>query len=135
MSKPSKVMDALRARGVADHVLAGGLVGVVAKWEKTASELSIGYRGNYHEWLNDMDGRDILQLAMTVASEDEMRAVGRRVRLADESVHAHTKSAGKCIWGTENAAKHGWNAGKQWWYFLEPKVKSAEFARDLAAQD
>lgn len=135
MTKPNKVMETLRARGVADRVLQGGLLGLVEGWERLALEVERGYKAGLDEWLNDVDARDILEEAMRAANDDERRALRRRLRLADARVRAQLTPAGRCLWGANNAAKHGWNAGKQWWYFLEPKVKSAEFARELSARD
>jgi len=133
MSATDKVADALRARGVSERVLAGGLAGLVASWERFAHELERGYGAGLDEWRNDVDVRDILDEALRAASGDERRALARRVRLADARVRKLLVPAGHCVWGAKNAAKHGWNAGRQWWYFLEPKTKNAELARELAA--
>jgi hypothetical protein len=126
-----KVREALVARGVAPHVIEGGLPRLVEKWEAVAAGLETGYRGTFDEWLNEMDGRDILALALSVAGEDDLRALGRRVRLADERVRARTTSSGACIWGSGNAARNGWTSGNQWWYFLVPKVMDRDFAHDV----
>lgn len=131
MAAANRVDAALRARGVADHVLAGGLAGLVESWERVAAELERGYTGGLDEWRNDMDVRDILAEALDAASAPERRALGRRVRLADRRVRGRLMSAGCCVWGARVAANHGWSAGRQWWYFLEPRTKNAELARDL----
>lgn len=129
MSK--RVHEALRARGASQQVLDGGLSGLVEAWERFAGELERGYQGNLDEWLNDVDVRDILDAALSAAGDDERRAVRKRVRLADERIRARLVPAGRCLWGTSNAAKHGWSAGREWWYFLEPREPNAELARDL----
>ena len=132
MAASSKVANLLRARGVSDKVAAGGLAGLVAAWETFATELECGYAQGLDDWLNDVDVRDILEAALRVAGAAERRALRRRVRLADERVRAQLKSAGRCLWGAANAAKHGWNPGRQWWYFFEPKNQNDELARGLA---
>lgn len=132
MSK--QVQDALRARGVSPQLVEGDLIGLVERWERFAGEVERGYRAGLDDWLNDVDVRDILDTALAAAIEDERRAVRRRVRLADERVRRQLVPAGRCLWGAANAAKHGWNAGHQWWYFLEPRVRNAELERDLASK-
>lgn len=131
----TRVTEALRARGVAEHVMQGGLEGLVEAWERFAAALERGYPGGLDEWLNDVDVRDILDEALRAASDDERRALRRRVRLADRRVRDQLVPAGRCLWGANNAAKHGWNSGRQWWYFLEPKAMNAELAREIAARD
>ncbi len=130
MSK--RVQHALLARGVSQRVLDEGLIGLVERWERFADEVERGYRAGLDDWLNDVDVRDILDTALAAAGDDERRAVRRRVRLADARVRRRLVPAGRCLWGAANARKHGWNAGHQWWYFLEPRVRSAELERDLA---
>lgn len=130
-----RVHDALRARGVSEPVLAGGLLGLVERWERLVLELERGYRGGLDDWLNDVDVRDILDTALAAAGDDERRAVRRRVRVADQRVRARLVPAGRCLWGAKNAASHGWNAGRQWWYYLEPRAKNSELERDLARKD
>jgi hypothetical protein len=128
----NKVADALRARGVSERVLAGGLAGLVASWERFATELERGYAGGLDEWRNDVDVRDILDEALRAASADERRALRRRARIADARVRKLLVQSGRCLWGAQNAASHGWNPGRQWWYFLEPKTKNAELAREIS---
>lgn len=134
MPRIDRVRDLLRARGVADHVVRDGLRGLVAAWERFAREVAAGYTGGLDEWLNDVDGREILDAALAVASTDERRALRRRVRLADELARAHSRPAGRCLWGAANAAKHGWNPGRNWWYFMQPKSLDADFAREIASR-
>jgi hypothetical protein len=135
MAAGSRVADTLRARGVAEHVLAGGLAGLVAAWERLAAELERGYTGGLDDWRNDVDVRDILAEALAAANADERRAIGRRVRLADRRVREQLMPAARCVWGTRIAAQHGWNAGREWWYFLEPRTKNSELTRELEAQE
>jgi hypothetical protein len=132
MASTNRVAEALRARGVSERVLSGGLAGLVASWERFAKELERGYAGGLDDWRNDVDVRDILDEALRAASADEQRALRRRVRLADTRVRKLLVPAGRCLWGAQNALKHGWNSGRQWWYFLEPKTKNAELAREIS---
>ncbi|MBL8858886.1 MAG: hypothetical protein JNL28_10305 [Planctomycetes bacterium] len=132
MRRAGKVAELLRARGVAQHVQTAGLEGLVGAWEQFAAEVERGYAQGLDDWLNDVDRRDILDAALRVASADERRALRKRVRIADELVRAHLQPAGRCLWGAANAAKHGWNPGRQWWYFLEPRIQNEELAHDLA---
>lgn len=134
MARVDRVGELLRARGVAGSVIEGGLAGLVARWERFAADVEAGYELGLDDWLNDVDVRDILDAALAVASDDERRALRRRVRLADERVRGFLSPAGRCLWGAKNATRHGWNAGRHWWYYLQPTHPNSELARDLASR-
>lgn len=126
------IRDYLRARRCGPHVVEGGLPYLVESWERFADEVEKGYDGSLHEWLNDADGREILDAVLDVANEDERRAWRRRVREADERVRAQLVPAGRCLWGAKVALANGWSAGKNWWYYLRPVRGSAELLEDIA---
>ena len=133
MAPHDRVRAWLAARGCPLFVVEGGIAGLVASWESFALALEAGYACGLDEYRNDVDGRELLQGALAVASEDEGRAFGRRVRLADARVRQELRATPVCVWGAKNAARNGWNAGRNWWYFMTPVRMNDELAREIAA--
>jgi hypothetical protein len=133
MPRVDRVRAWLAARGCPSFVVDGGLAGLVASWEKFAAELQAGYPDDFDEYRNDVDVRELLHGAWAVASEDERRALGKRVRIADERARGASIASALCVWGSQNAHEHGWSAGRNWWYFMEPVHKNAELAEGFAA--
>jgi hypothetical protein len=133
MTQQDRVRAWLAARGCPRFVVEGGIAGLVAGWESFALELEAGYARDLDEYCNDVDGRELLHGALAVASEDDQRAFGRRVRLADARVRSRSHATPVCVWGSQNAARNGWNAGRNWWYFMTPRRMNDELARGVAA--
>src|SRR6266571_4266274 len=73
------------------------------------------------DYLNDMDGRRILEEALQVAPPEERSKWLEHVRTADERIREHLVSTSECIWGEENAAKHGYSRERDWWYYHRPR--------------
>ena len=63
----------LRARGVADHVVAGGLDGLVADWEHTAERVESGYALGLDDYLNDLDARQIIEVVLSAIRSPMVR--------------------------------------------------------------
>lgn len=126
------IREHLRRRGAGPHVVEGGLPYLVECWELFASDVERGYTMGLDEWRNDVDTREILHDVLRVAGEDDRRAWRRRVREADERVRACLVSTPRCVWGDSNARKHGWNAGRNWWYFLVPAEPIEPLRSELA---
>jgi hypothetical protein len=86
--------------------------------EKTASRVEKGYDGVWEEWVNDLDGRDILEDVLIHVPE----AAGARDRVdaADRRFHEHVRVIEECAWGDPVAARHGWTPGREWWYWTWP---------------
>ena len=117
---PDPVRDYCQDRGYADHVIRGGLVGLVEGWERTVADLAEGNLNGLDEWLNDMDGRQILHEVFAIASAENRGGVFERVRLTNEVFFRETVPAEGCLWGPENALKRGWSPSINWWYFRTP---------------
>jgi len=119
---PDRVRDYLLKRGCADHVMQGGLEGLVSGWESTVSAV---VDRTYHpydedEYLNDMDGRDILAGVLDAIPDAEAAPFRARINAADARFLASTVPTEECIWGVGNQRKHNWTHERQWWYFRRP---------------
>jgi hypothetical protein len=121
MTSKDPVCDFLKKHGCPAHVVARGLEGLLAAWEKTASEVARGYGLGLDDYLNDADGREILDKALQAAESAERNALLPRLEAADRMIRRHLKPAGPCLWGEEEALERGWTPKRNWWYFRRPR--------------
>jgi hypothetical protein len=132
MSAPSdSVQDFLADRGCAEHVVAGGLEGLIDAWETFAKGLGKGYAHGLDDYLNDLDLRQIIAEAWLKATATQRKPLTARLAAADKRVRAATTASAVCLWGSKNAKKYGWDASTHWWYFAVPKKPAADLQRDL----
>lgn len=114
------VREYLRRQDYADHVVRGGLEGVVCRWERFVESVASGEPQEIDDYLNEMDGRRILEEALTVAPPDEQSLWLPRVRAADGSMRSHLIPTEECLWGEHNARKYGYTREHDWWYYHRP---------------
>ena len=114
----------LEARGVPDHVLAGGLAGLVGAWEDVAARLERGYALSPEDWLNDLDGRELIFELAQAVPEAVSEALDARLAAADARVRAATEASERCVWGDAAAAESGWAPEVEWWYWLAPAARA-----------
>ena len=120
MVRKDPVADFLKARGCPAHVIRGGLMGLIESWETIVESVEKGYSLGLDDYLNDMDGRQLVEEALGVASEKDKKKYADRLRQADAGMKKLLVPAGKCLWGAEVAEAEGWSARKNWWYFMKP---------------
>lgn len=130
MKEKDPVGEFLKKRGCPEHVIRGGLRGLAESWEEVVRSVEEGYSFGLDDYLNDMDGRQLLEEALAVAPAKEKKTTLQRVRRADAKMQTLVRPAGRCLWGDETARQEGWTAKKNWWYFYRP-VKAGE---DLLAE-
>ena len=117
----------LKRRGCADFVVAGGLPRLVADWEQMVASVCAGEEQDEDEYLNDMDGRDILAAALAVAPRREREAFLARVQAADARIRACLVPTRECLSGAETAGKCAYDREQSWWYFHRPAVLDASW--------
>jgi hypothetical protein len=120
MKEKDPVREFLRKRGCPEHVVRGGLRGLAENWEEVVRSVEEGYSLGLDDYLNDLDGRQLLDEALAVAAAQEKKTALQRVRRADAKMKTLVRPAGKCLWGDETARQEGWTAKKNWWYFSIP---------------
>jgi hypothetical protein len=118
----------LQARGCPDHVVRGGLDGLVAAWERTATEIERGYPLGWDDYLNDLDGRQIIEDVLRTMPQADGR-LATRLRDADRRVRAATRPAGRCVWPPVPGS--GREERRGWWYHIVPSSPGAELAGDM----
>ena len=127
------VRDFLRRRGSASHVVEGGLPGLLRMWERLVASVERGYPLTLDDYVNDLDGRQIL--AETLAALPQAATPAQRERLARADARLRAASRpGPCLWGDANAQAHGWTPRTHWWYFRHPKNPGAELAAALGSR-
>ena len=129
MSDP--VREYLRNKGCAQHVVNGGLEGLVGDWEKTVESIVQGYDLGLEDYLNDLDGRQLISEVMALDEAPHRLKYRERVHHADERMRKAVRLTSQCVWGDEAASEHGWSAERNWWYFSEPKTAGRELLDDL----
>lgn len=126
------VREFLRRRGAPDTVVARGLLGLIEAWERTASAVETGYAFGLDDYLNDMDGRQLIADAWGAASDLERRNIRDRLEDADERIRDHLSPRDTCLWGDGVAQYHGWERNKSWWYFMQPTHPGEQLLEDLS---
>jgi len=125
------VRDYLRERGCGEHIIEGGLEGLVENWEKTVRSVEEGYSLTLDDYLNDLDARQLIAEALVVAGDDQRAAFGGRLSQADQRMRALTEPTEVCLWGEEIAEEEGWTAEGNWWYFARPVNADEELLAEI----
>jgi hypothetical protein len=132
MTVPSDpIREYLRQQGAPYHVITNGLRGLVENWERVVAEVERGYPLGLDDYLNDMDGRQLLENALEVAPGELRGAFVERVRRADDRIRQQLVHAGRCLWGQIVADEEGWRDYKEWWYFYRPKRAGPQLTEEL----
>src|SRR5262249_26481535 len=127
--KDDPVRNRLKELGASEHVVSGGLEGLVAKWESIVKDISNGYTLDLDEYLNDVDVRQLLEEVITRVPDLSPELL-ERIHVADNLLK-HSSTRAKCVWGNDVAHKEGWTPEKNWWYFVVPKKASPELKNGL----
>ena len=134
MTRPDPVRRFLAKRGSPPHVVEGGLEGLLRGWEETVAAVAAGYPlDTLDDYLNDLDGRQILDEALAIASPRESAKVRARLDAADARFRALVTSVARCLWGDRAAREHAWTADRNWWYWSRPRRAGADLQREIDA--
>jgi hypothetical protein len=120
MKEKDPVGEFLRNRGCPEHVVRGGLRGLTESWEEVVRSVEEGYSLGLDDYLNDMDGRQLIDEVLHIAPAGGKNIFLKRIRQADAKMQWLVKPAGRCLWGDETARQESWTAKKNWWYFSSP---------------
>ena len=131
MKEKDPVGEFLRKRGCPEHVVRGGLRGLAESWEEVVRSIEEGYSLGLDDYLNDLDGRQLLEEALAVAPAQEKKTTLQRVRRADAKMQTLVRPSGRCLWGDDTARQEGWTARKNWWYFSIPVNPGEELLNEL----
>jgi hypothetical protein len=121
MAGKDPVREWLKERGCPERVVKGGLAGLTAGWESTVAGVARGYDLGLDDYLNDMDGRELLHGALAKATASLRGRYEARIEAADRKIQAFLLPPGKCLWGAKEARARGWTPETNWWYFRLPR--------------
>jgi len=127
------VREYLKRSGAPYSVVAQGLRGLVENWERVVTQVVEGYNLTLDDYLNDMDGRQMLANALELAPLEVREAFLPRVRDADMRIRLNLVPAGRCLWGGIVAEDEGWTADSHWWYFEQPRNPGPRLREELEA--
>jgi len=127
------VREFLRRSGAPYSVVAQGLRGLVENWERVVNQVVQGYNLTFDDYLNDMDGRQLLANALELAPEEIRNAFLPRVYDADRRIRLNLVSAGGCLWGGIVAEEERWSEETHWWYFERPRNPGPRLRAELEA--
>jgi hypothetical protein len=129
MKSADPVRDFLKRRGSPGHVVREGLKGLVERWERTVDDVANGYSLGLDDYLNDMDGRQLIEEVLAVAVNHG--SLLKRIMNADHRMRDLVTPSRHCLWGEHAALQHGWSPEKNWWFFSQPKTPGAELSAEL----
>jgi hypothetical protein len=125
------VREYLRQSGAPYSVVAQGLRGLVENWERVVEQVIDCYSLGLDDYLNDMDGRQLLQNALDLAPDQVREDFLPRVHAADRRVRLDLVPAGRCLWGNIVAEEEQWIEEVNWWYFEKPRNPGPLLRREL----
>lgn len=125
------VRDFLEQMQCSKQLIRGGLKGLVEMWEEIVGQIEVGYKLGLDDYLNDMDGRQLLHDAMMLATVEQKKPFLERVRKADERMLKAVEPANKCLWGREIAEEEGWDEEENWWYYMKPRRANPELLEEI----
>lgn len=126
-----EIREFLRVRGCPETVVAAGAEGLVEEWERVVASVETGYRLGLDDYLNDMDGRELIATLMASIARVLTPAQRRRLDAADARMKTLLVPHGGCLWGERLAAAHGWDPVGHWWYFMRPRKPGSELKQEL----
>jgi hypothetical protein len=121
----------LRTRRAPPHVVEGGLAGLIEAWERTAYDIEGEYPLGMEDYLNDMDGRQLIDdliVAVPASFSPELRD---RLAEADRGAREGLMPADECLWGSAVAVREGWTPERNWWYFNLPRTPGQQMSEEL----
>ena len=134
MTPLDPVREFLRERGAPDHMVEGGLDGLLDYWDTVVEDVTMEYPLGLDDYLNDMDTRELIEGAIEVAPPRERAAALSRVQETDGRLREMVEPAGRCLWGEDMEREEGWSAETNWWYYNKPRHPGPDLKEDLEQQ-
>jgi hypothetical protein len=125
------IRDFLKKKGCPEHVVKGGLEGLIETWETVVTEISHGYDLTLDDYLNDMDGRQLIEEAIPFASTPAHKALIKKLGRLDKIVKTLIVPTEKSLWGESVAKERNWTPETNWWYFNHPEHPGPDLRDEL----
>ena len=104
---------------------------LLAGWERTVAAVEAGYASGYEDYLNDLDGRQLLAQALERVSRPQADVVAERLAALDARMRAATTPVARCLWGLIVADEEGWTPEANWWYYARPRNGPKSFLAEF----
>ena len=115
----NKVREFLKSSGYPEHVVEGGLGRLISNWEDTVRAVLNRQISDTDEYLNELDGRQIIHDVCANVPEALTPEMSGRLEKADSAFRSIVRRSPHSLWGDRNARDNGWTAEANWWYFTE----------------
>jgi hypothetical protein len=125
------IREFLKKKGCPEHVVKGGLEGLIEAWETVVTEISHGYDLTLDDYLNDMDGRQLIEEVIPFASTPGHKALIKKLGRLDKIVRTLLVPTEKSLWGESVTKERNWTAETNWWYFTQPKHPGPDLRDEL----
>lgn len=97
----------------------------IERWAKVAAQVERGYSLTFDDYLNDLDGRRLIDERVADVRGTLHGAVPEAIitalNKADEQFRQATVATNENVWGAENAAENNWRPDREWYYYRVPK--------------
>jgi hypothetical protein len=126
-----EVREFLKGRGCPDDVVEAGIDGLITEWEHAVEQVNDGYPLGLDDYLNDLDGRQLLEEALDLIPAREREKLLERLRPVDQRMKLMVTITDRCLWGDGVVASQGWTPEDEWWYFSVPRNPGPLLREDL----
>lgn len=131
MTYPHNDIIKAAMRGNSELVQRAGLNYLMPCWTRNVA--AVDDEDNMDEWLNDLDGRKIIDEILDLLTEQERTIVRRKLEPIDQLFVTKTFETNECVWGEANERSNGYDRIKHWYYYrlnrLLYDLHSSEFTR------
>mgnify|MGYP000435942032 CR=1 FL=1 len=121
-----------RRKKFSSLVIYGTFDYLLKKYEVNVRDIALEKCYVLEEYLNDMDGRRILEELIEVAGDRAPCGVQEKMWQLDSKIMPLLQPSYTCIWGTENAFKRSYLPQKHWYYFALPKCVATEWSKRIS---
>lgn len=125
------IREYLKQKGCPDHIVKGGLEGLIETWEIVVNEVTHGYDLTLDDYLNDMDGRQLIEEVVPLATKASHKALIKKLWRLDAIMKTLVEPREHSLWGNNSAQEQGWTREKHWWYFTQPKHPGPDLRAEL----
>lgn len=110
-----EIKNYLKEKGYASFVIDKGLNYLIPSWEKSIKIFSD--RDLIYDYINDLDGRKIIDEIIEFLSKEEKQIVQEELERIDTKFKKKTFEINECIYSKRIEEKHGYNRKKNWYYY------------------
>lgn len=115
---------------LAEHVVNGGILRLINNWINTVRECKKGYDLTIEDYINDLDGRYIIEEVMNSLTDSNLK---KKIKLAINQADIDFKQilieTNKCVLGS--AVANQFPKEKYWWYWGIINNARGELLKDL----